>query len=91
MTQSMAMRMAPQRQSTTRKQASLARGQSDIQEEDLGNRGLRPGFSSLGRKTQSLAPFQVSCSLYPAAFPNIPSGNDLTRRRRLSHASADMR
>ena len=53
---------APQRQSTMRKQASLARGQSNIQQEDLEESRLRPGVSSLGPKTQSLAPFQVSLS-----------------------------
>lgn len=60
---------APQRQSTMRKQASMARGQSNVQEEDVGVRRLRSGASSLGPKTQSLAPFQVKLPFAAKATP----------------------
>ena len=50
------------RRTTMRKQASMARQQSTFQDnEDLRpqSSGFRAGFSSLGPRTQSLAPFQV--------------------------------
>ena len=62
---------ALQRRHTMRKQASLASEQGVTHMDNLGNRRLKTGVSSLGPKMQSLAPFQVSFPLLSTSFSQV--------------------